>query len=152
MFLARYNEIKPAIERVQALADISRLALCCHSNETRGPIWNPPNSAQLEALLQFPKLTYPGPRSSVIWACGNGQTGAQTAVATIHFASSTTHTKCNYYIAHTVIVNNTIFHCTSSHMIQNTSFESDNLSKWGWLSDNWWKGCVWQKKVGKPVH
>jgi len=36
------------MHRVQALADISRSALCCHSNETRAPIANPPNSAQSE--------------------------------------------------------------------------------------------------------
>jgi len=36
------------MERVQALADISRSALCCHSNETHAPIANPPNNAQLE--------------------------------------------------------------------------------------------------------
>jgi len=35
------------IQRVEALADISRSALRCHSNETRTPILNPPNSAQL---------------------------------------------------------------------------------------------------------
>jgi len=35
------------IERVQALADISRSALCCRSNETPAPIANPLNSAQL---------------------------------------------------------------------------------------------------------
>ena len=39
--------IKPGIERVQALTDISRLALCSHSNESRAPIANPPNSAEL---------------------------------------------------------------------------------------------------------
>jgi len=39
---------KPGIERVQALADISRSAICCHSNETRAQIANPPNSAQLK--------------------------------------------------------------------------------------------------------
>jgi len=39
--------IKPGIERVQALAHISRSALCCHSNETCAPIANPPNNAQL---------------------------------------------------------------------------------------------------------
>jgi len=39
---------KPGIERLQALVDISRSALCCHSVETRAPIANPPNSAQLE--------------------------------------------------------------------------------------------------------
>jgi len=27
---------------VQALADISRSALCCHGNETRAPIASPP--------------------------------------------------------------------------------------------------------------
>ena len=39
--------IKPGIEQVQALAYISRSALCCHSNETRAAIANPRNSAQL---------------------------------------------------------------------------------------------------------
>ena len=42
---------KPGIERVQALADISHLTLCCHSNETCAPIANLPNSAQLECTL-----------------------------------------------------------------------------------------------------
>jgi len=46
---------KPAI---QALADISRSALCCHSNETRAPIANPSNSAQLGGTpLPFPQVT-----------------------------------------------------------------------------------------------
>jgi len=47
----------PGMERVQALADISRSALCCHSNETRAPIANPPNSAQLEGTLYHPQVT-----------------------------------------------------------------------------------------------
>jgi len=34
------------MERVQALADILRSALCCLSNETRAPITNPSDSAQ----------------------------------------------------------------------------------------------------------
>jgi len=34
-------------ERVQTLADISRSALCCHSNESCAGIANPPNNAQL---------------------------------------------------------------------------------------------------------
>ena len=50
----------PGIERVQALADISRSALCCHSNETRAPIANPPNSAQLESILQHSPKLHPG--------------------------------------------------------------------------------------------
>jgi len=36
---------QPAMERVQALADISRSALCCLSNETHAPMANLPNSA-----------------------------------------------------------------------------------------------------------
>ena len=35
------RQTKPPIEQVQALADISRSALCCHSNETRAPTANP---------------------------------------------------------------------------------------------------------------
>jgi len=35
-------EMKPGIERVQALTDISSSTLCCHSNETRELIANPP--------------------------------------------------------------------------------------------------------------
>ena len=42
------EQFQPSIERVQALADISRSALCCDGNETRAPIANPPNGAQLE--------------------------------------------------------------------------------------------------------
>jgi len=45
---------KPGIEPVQALTDISRSALCCHSNETHAPIANPPNSAQLEGTPAIP--------------------------------------------------------------------------------------------------
>jgi len=30
-----------------------------------------------------------------VWAYGRGQTDTQTRVTTIHFASSTTHAKCN---------------------------------------------------------
>jgi len=50
----RGQHIKPGIERVQALADISRSALCCHSNETRASIANPPNSAQLDGTPIIP--------------------------------------------------------------------------------------------------
>jgi len=48
-------------ERVQALADISRLVLCCHSNETRALIANPPNSAQLEDTPYHSSKLRPGP-------------------------------------------------------------------------------------------
>jgi len=43
--------ILAVIERVQAFADISCSVLCCHSNESRAPIANPPISAQLEGTL-----------------------------------------------------------------------------------------------------
>jgi len=46
---------------VQALADISRSALCCHGNETRAPIANPPNSTQIDGtptILPSYKLLY----------------------------------------------------------------------------------------------
>ena len=74
-----YNQ---AYERVQALADISRSPLCCHISETRAPIANPPNSAQLgENSLPLPKL-HPGPCSAVVRECGEGQTDTQTDTQT----------------------------------------------------------------------
>jgi len=51
------------IERVQALADISLSALCCHSNETRSPIANPGNSAHSYIQVR-----------AVVWEFGEGQT------------------------------------------------------------------------------
>jgi len=45
------------IERVLVLAEISRSALCCHSNETRAPIAIPPNSAQPEGTHTIPQVT-----------------------------------------------------------------------------------------------
>ena len=51
------HHLKPGIERVQALADISRLVLCCYSNETRALIANPPNRAQLEGTPTIPQVT-----------------------------------------------------------------------------------------------
>jgi len=66
---------KSSKERVQALPDISRSALCCHSNETRAPIANPPNSAQLEGIPTIP----PNIRvRAVVWERGEGQTDTQT--------------------------------------------------------------------------
>jgi len=47
-------------------------------------------------------LIFSEPRASVVWAHGrrqtdthNRQTDTQTCMTTIHFASSTTHAKCN---------------------------------------------------------
>jgi len=56
---------KPGIDRVQALADISRSPLCCRSNETRSPIANPPDSAQLGGTPYHCAKLHPGPCSSV---------------------------------------------------------------------------------------
>jgi len=82
------NKVKPGIERVQALADISHSALCCHSNETCSPIANPPNSAQLVGTpYHFPNL-HPGPFSSVGMRRG---TDRQMAVTNVHFASAVPH-------------------------------------------------------------
>jgi len=78
------------MERIQALAGISRSALCCHSNETSAPIANPPNSAQQKGPLPFPQ---PGPCSSVGMLRGTDR-DTQTAVTNIHFASATSHAKC----------------------------------------------------------
>jgi len=49
--------------------------LCCHSNETRAPIANPPNSAQLEGTPTIPP-SYIRVRA-VVWECGEGQTDTQ---------------------------------------------------------------------------
>jgi len=73
-----------------------RFALCCHSNATRAAIVNPPNSAQLGGSLHHAPKLHPGPCSSVgVRPRTDRQTGTQTRVTTIHFASSTTHAKCN---------------------------------------------------------
>ena len=60
-----YPQVELGTERVQALADILRSALCCHSNETRSAIANPPNSAQLEGIPYHSPRLHPGPGSSV---------------------------------------------------------------------------------------
>ena len=73
-----------------------RAALCCHSNETRAPIANSPNSAQLGGIpYHCPKL-HPGPCSSVgMRQRTDRQIDRQTRLTIIDFASSTTHAKCN---------------------------------------------------------
>jgi len=73
--------LKTGIERVQALADISRSALCCHSNETRAPIANPPNSVQREGTRTTPHVTFPVRiQLQCETAARDRQTGTQTAV------------------------------------------------------------------------
>jgi len=62
--------------QAQALADISHLVPCCHSNENRALIANPPNSAQLEGT-PYHSLSYIRVRA-VVWERGEGQTNRQT--------------------------------------------------------------------------
>jgi len=66
----------PGTEQVQALDDISCSALCCHSNETRAPIENPPNRAQLEGTPTIPP-TYIW-LYAVVLECSKGQTDRHT--------------------------------------------------------------------------
>ena len=74
---------------VQAFADISCSALCCHSNETRAPIANPPNSAELQGTLYHPSKLHPGPCSSVRMRRG---TDRETHVQTHRHTDEHTHT------------------------------------------------------------
>ena len=69
-------QCKPGIGRVQALTDISRSVLCCHSTEIRAPITNPPNSAQLEGT-PYHSPSYIRVRA-VVWECGEAQTDKHT--------------------------------------------------------------------------
>jgi len=68
--------MKPGIERVQALADVSRSTPWCHSNETCTPIANPPNSAQLEGTPTI--LPTYIQVCAVVWKCGEGRTVRHT--------------------------------------------------------------------------
>jgi len=70
------RQTEPGIERVHALADISRSALCCHSNEARAPIANPPSRTQQEGTPTIPP-SYILVRA-VVWERGQGQTDTQT--------------------------------------------------------------------------
>ena len=67
----------------------SAFPLCCHSDATRAPIANPPNSAQLgDSPYHSPKL-HPGPCNSVgMRPRTDRQTDRQTRVTTIHFSWS----------------------------------------------------------------
>jgi len=87
-------QYQPGIERAQALADISPSVLCCHSKETHAPIANPPNSAQLEDSPYHSLMLHSGPYNSARMRQGADR-HTQTLVTNIHFASSTTHAKCN---------------------------------------------------------
>jgi len=78
-----------------------RVALCCHSNETRAPTANPPNTAQPWGTPYHTPKLHPGPCSSVGMrpqtdTQTDRQTHRQMHVTTIHFALSMTHAKCNH--------------------------------------------------------
>jgi len=66
--------------------------LCCHSNEIRALIANMPNRAQLGGN---PTILPSYIQVHAVWECGEGHTDRQTRMTNIHFASSTTHAKCN---------------------------------------------------------
>ena len=85
--------VKPGIKRVQALADISRSALCCHSNETVHRLQIRPIVHDYSRCIPYhPHNWHPGTCSSVGM---RRRTDTQTAVTNIHFASATPHAKCN---------------------------------------------------------
>jgi len=104
-------KFKPGIERVHALVDISRLALCCHSSETRAPIANLRNSAQLDGTRYHSPKLHPGPCSGVgmwrgtVWQTDTdghdqhtfhlGYVSHKTAITNIHFFLAAPHAKCN---------------------------------------------------------
>ena len=76
--------------------------MCIRDSATCAPIANPPNSAQLGGSLYHASKLHPGPYSSVgvrrrtdTHTHTQTHTHRQTRVTTIHFASSTTHAKCN---------------------------------------------------------
>jgi len=74
--------------RVQALADISRSAPCCHSNETCALTANLPNTAQLGGNPYHSHKLYPDPCSSVGMRQGTDRrTDKQTHITNIHFTS-----------------------------------------------------------------
>ena len=103
------KERQPDIERVQALADMSRSALCCHSDETRAPVANPPNCEQLDGTPYHSPNLHPDPCSIVGMWQGTDKRDTQTAVTNIHFASATPHAKCT--IANFVIMKEYVIYC-----------------------------------------
>ena len=90
----------------------------CHSNETRAPVANPPNSAQLEGNA-YHSSSYVRVRA-VVWKCEEGQTDrhidTQKAVANIHFALATPHAKCNCYVWPVLCSENVKLNSPCSHI------------------------------------
>jgi len=81
--------------------------VCCHSNETRAPIANLPNSAQLEGT-PYHSPSYIWVRA-LLWECGDGQTDRHTDGCGhyIHFASAMPHAKCNKMLQSQILKHNT---------------------------------------------
>jgi len=66
-----------------------RVRRCCHSNETRAPIANPPNSAQLKGTPYHSPKLHPGPCNSV--GMRRGADRHTDGRDNIHLASATPH-------------------------------------------------------------
>jgi len=73
--------------------------MSCHSNETRLPITNLPNIAQLQGTPHHSPKLHPGQCSIVGMRRGTGRPthrqDTQTDLASIHFASAMLRAKCN---------------------------------------------------------
>jgi len=70
-------------------------ALCCHSNATREPIANPPNSAQLGGSIYHAAKLHPGPCSSVDVRPRTDRQTHRRAWPQYILRRLTTHAKCN---------------------------------------------------------
>jgi len=110
---------------------------CCHSNATRAPIANPPNSAQLGGIPYHSTKLHPGAYNSVGM---QPRTDTQTHVTTIPVSWSTTHAKCNKVVrwlcfmnlAHLCILISVIVMPVigiSKYIISVNSFHSQNQPK-----------------------
>jgi len=67
---ARADPAQPAVRTMSSCRGMDAslslaFAVCCHSNATRAPIANPPNSAQLGGILYHAAKLHPGPCSSM---------------------------------------------------------------------------------------
>ena len=68
---------------IASLLTFCIMCVCCHSNQTRAPIANPTNNAQLGCTPYHSPNSHPGPRSSVgMWQV----TDWEAHIMTTHFA------------------------------------------------------------------
>jgi len=61
----------------QTYSEYKHSLTCCHSNEIRAQIANPPNNTQLEGTRPTIPPSYIQVRA-VVWQCGEGQTDRHT--------------------------------------------------------------------------